>query len=117
MSTIENRSTQQELGPLVRLAQQCHADSQRWFPETSMSIPHHTLGMCGEAGEVANLVKKIERGDRDIMDARTRYDLIMEVTDVFIYVLNLAELLKFDLEKAYMAKRAENEKRFGDGNA
>lgn len=97
---------------LFALAKQCHEDSLRWFPHTH-NIPHHTLSMCGEAGEVANIVKKLDRGDLNIGDANTRYKLMMEVTDVFVYLLNISYLLGLDLEKAYMHVRAENEKRFG----
>lgn len=101
----------QEESRLSELARQCVTDSERWFPDSN-HVPHHTLSLCGEVGEVANIVKKIERGSLNIKDARVRYDLAMEITDAFIYLLNLAGLLGIDLEKAYMHKRAENEKRF-----
>lgn len=99
---------------LGQTAKQCVEDSERWFGDSTVvySIPHHTLAMAGEVGEFANIVKKIDRGSLNMGDARVRYDLAMELTDVFIYLMNLAGLLGVDLEKAYMHKRAENEKRF-----
>lgn len=100
---------------MFALAKQCNDDSLRWFPN-SHNVVHHTLSLCGEAGELANLVKKIDRGSLDIRDANTRYRLMMETTDVFVYLLNIAFLLGLDLQKAYDHVRAENEKRFGNGS-
>jgi len=97
---------------LVALAKQCQDDSERWFAENN-NIIHHSLGMAGEVGEFCNLVKKIDRGSLDIRTPQVRYDLAMELTDVFIYLLNLAGMMHIDLEKTYMIKRGENEKRFG----
>lgn len=99
---------------LSALAKQCIEDSERWFGDaaTVYSIPHHTLAMCGEVGEFANLVKKIERGSLDIKTPQVRYDLAMELTDVFVYMLNLAGLLRIDLGKTFQIVRNNNEKRF-----
>jgi NTP pyrophosphatase (non-canonical NTP hydrolase) len=101
-------------GLLVQMAKQCGEDSEKWFGDFpgKYSIPHHTLAMCGEVGEFANIVKKIERGSLDIRTPKVRYDLAMELTDVFVYLLNLANLLHVDLEQTYMIVRANNEKRF-----
>jgi NTP pyrophosphatase (non-canonical NTP hydrolase) len=90
-------------------------DSERWFPERSHSLVHHVLGLAGEAGEVANLVKKLDRGDFTLQEAAIRYDLAMELTDAYIYLLNIAALLGIDLSKSFDVKRAENEQRFGKG--
>jgi NTP pyrophosphatase (non-canonical NTP hydrolase) len=68
--------------------------------------------MAGEVGEFANLVKKIERGSLRMGDAKVRLALSMELTDVFVYLLNLAGLVGVDLEKSYNYVRGENEKRF-----
>lgn len=104
----------QEEGLLIKLAKQCNEDSDRWFGDAACvkSIPHHTLAMAGEVGEFANLVKKIERGSLSIGDAKVRYNLAMELTDIFVYLMNLAGLLHIDLEKTYQMVRANNDKRF-----
>lgn len=104
---------------LSETAKQCIADSERWFGDTDCvySIPHHTLAMAGEVGEFANLVKKVERGSLKIGDAPTRLKLAMELTDAFVYMLNLAGLLGIDLEKSYNYVRGENEKRFMEERA
>lgn len=109
---------------LVFLARQCVEDSMRWFPdvsprpgdsprETLGHIIHHTLAMFGEAGEFANIVKKIERGSLDFEDEEVQFDLRDELADVLIYLLNLAGLLGIDLTYAYNDKRERNEARFG----
>lgn len=99
---------------LEELAKQCLEDSVRWFGDTDTiySIPYYTLAMLGEGGEFANLVKKIERGSLNFGDAKVRYELSMELTDVLIYLLNIAALMRTDLFAAYLHKRAYNEKRF-----
>ncbi len=99
---------------LVELSNQCLDDSERWFGDShcSKSIPHHTLAMCGEAGEFANVVKKIERGSLKLGDASTRLMLAEELADTFTYMLNIAALLGIDLEATYHHVRAQNERRF-----
>jgi NTP pyrophosphatase (non-canonical NTP hydrolase) len=99
---------------LWQLAEQCAKDSERWFGDFDgyRSIPYHTLCMAGEVGEFANIVKKIERGSLDIRDPKVRYDLANELTDTFVYMLNIAGLLHIDLGKNYQYVRAANEKRF-----
>lgn len=104
----------QEPSLLGKMAMECGADSEKWFGDTTVkhSIPHHTLALAGEVGEFANLVKKIERGSLQMQDARTRHAMAMELTDIFVYTLNIAYLLGVDLEKSYQVKRNENDKRF-----
>jgi NTP pyrophosphatase (non-canonical NTP hydrolase) len=99
------------------LARECITDSRRWFPGSAPSLVHHCLGLAGEAGEFIDIVKKIDRGTLDPKNAAVKRNLAMELTDVFIYVLNIAAILGIDLEETYKMKRAENERRFGgNGN-
>lgn len=96
-------------------ARQCLQDSERWFPHTAHSVMHHTVSLIGEVGEFANIIKKADRGSIDLNDAAHRREAIMELTDIYIYLLNLAALLGVDLSKSYVQKRIQNEKRFGNG--
>lgn len=109
-------ATEKKVGEsdLFKLGKQCVEDSERWFGDQAIvySIPHHTLALAGEVGELANIVKKIDRGSLDIKDANVRYQLMMETTDVFVYLLNIAGLLSLDLEKSYLHVRSLNEQRF-----
>lgn len=104
-------------GLLRELAELCIDDSERWFGDTgtTRSAAYMALAMAGEVGEFCNVVKKVERGSLDIRDPRTRIMLASELTDVFVYMLNLAGLLGVDLEKSFAGVRAHNEQRFSEG--
>ena len=102
-----------EPSDIYNLGQQALADSRRWFPGTAESIAFTVLALAGEVGEVANIVKKIERGSYNWRDAKVRADLDMEVADVFTYLVLLAGQLGIDLRRIYDLKRNENEGRFG----
>lgn len=95
----------------------CSWDSERWFPNTTMDLTVHTLGLVGEAGEFADIVKKAMRGTLDPIkndpDNETRKLLIEELTDVLIYIGNIAFLLQIDLQASFEHKRWINEQRFG----
>jgi NTP pyrophosphatase (non-canonical NTP hydrolase) len=102
-------------GPLWKLSQQAHGDSKLWFPNQADDLVHHALALCGEAGEFANLVKKLQRGDLNLKDADTRFQVMMELTDVQTYVLSAAGLMGLDLDMSLEHVRAQNMKRFGTG--
>lgn len=110
MVAMNNQST----GFIGKLQRQCQDDSERWFGDTHAghNLVHHTLALCGEVGELANLVKKVDRGSLDISDAATRVHLAEECADIFTYLLNVADLLQIDLEQAYHIVRGKNDKRF-----
>jgi NTP pyrophosphatase (non-canonical NTP hydrolase) len=90
----------------------CTEDSKRWFPDTQ-SVEFMTLAMCGEAGEVANLVKKFARGS--ISEDRLREMVPEEIIDVLVYLCNIMGLPIFegiDWEAIWLNKRLYNESRF-----
>jgi NTP pyrophosphatase (non-canonical NTP hydrolase) len=58
--------------------------------------------VCGELGEAANLIKKIERGDFTLEERRA--DLGKELADVVIYLDLLAKRAGVDLGKATIQK-------------
>jgi NTP pyrophosphatase (non-canonical NTP hydrolase) len=105
-----------ERSELGELAIQCIEDSERWFGDLENdvvhSIPYNVLALCGEAGELANIIKKVERGSLKWGDATVRYEAVMEAVDVMIYLFNFFALCGADPKKAYDTKRAENELRF-----
>lgn len=76
------------------------------------------VGLLGEVGEFANLIKKARR-EADAFPNETKAHLDAaqehlkeELTDVLIYVFRLASLLNIDLENAYHDKLLFNEERY-----
>jgi NTP pyrophosphatase (non-canonical NTP hydrolase) len=68
------------------------------------------LALCGEAGELANYVKKEWRGDKlDLVAHRAKIE--SEVADVGNYIFMIAEVLGIDLLSAMRDKLYEVEKR------
>ena len=63
----------------------------------SVQILYPTLGLAGEAGEVADKVKKIIRDDKDTPEYRT--EIAKEIGDVLWYCAVLADDLGYDLQQ------------------
>lgn len=98
---------------LTDLAHQCFADSKAWFPEKATDLVHQSLGLAGEAGEVANWAKKIDRGTTSLDDEGVRKAMGEEVIDVLIYALSLCAILGINPDEMWKLKRAKNQQRFG----
>jgi NTP pyrophosphatase (non-canonical NTP hydrolase) len=95
---------------LQNLAKQAGEDGHRWFPEVQ-HLPHQVLSLAGEVGELANLVKKVDRGTDTFDDLR--HQMISELMDVFVYAFAAAALLGIkDLDQMYANTRNLNELRF-----
>lgn len=96
---------------LTVLAGEMRANSQRWFPQIhdgSVNLhDFYLLGMLGEAGEVANVVKKHIRGSDG------GEGIGAELADVLTYLLLLADELGVDIVAEYEAKVVVNERRWG----
>lgn len=70
-----------------------------------MQVPHAALGLTGEAGEVAELIKKAIRGDNDgVVD---REKLTKELGDVAYYLVTLARLHGIDADEILWANVAK----------
>lgn len=75
------------------------------------NLEYPTLGLAGEAGEVANIVKKIQRDNEGVITDETRLKLKDELGDVLWYIsacadelgLTLNEIAEFNIQK--LAKR------------
>ena len=90
-------------------------DNHNFFSDMAYDLEHHVLGLCGEAGEVADLVKKRQRRSPGFTESNPKFTeaLETEVVDVFIYIMSIAAILEMDMEKEYDRKRAYNRNRFG----
>lgn len=65
----------------------------------SNKLIYPTLGLAGEAGEIANKVKKILRDNSGELEEGVRQNLISELGDVLWYVAALATDLKTELSE------------------
>ena len=68
-----------------------------------------TLGVCGEAGEVAEIIKKGHRPGREI-DLPHLHE---EIGDVLWYLAALADIYGFSLEKIAEDNISKLKKRYG----
>jgi NTP pyrophosphatase (non-canonical NTP hydrolase) len=57
-----------------------------------------TLGLMGEAGEVAEKIKKVIRDKKSKLDLNTKLEIKKELGDVLWYLSQLATELDLDLE-------------------
>lgn len=63
--------------------------------ETSRNLPYMTLGLTGEAGEVANKVKKIIRDGKEL----DREDITAELGDCLWYIAGFATVAGISMEE------------------
>lgn len=69
------------------------------YPNKDNNFIYPTLGLNGEAGEVAEKIKKVLRDKNGIIDEQTKQELAKELGDVLWYLANLATELKLDLNE------------------
>jgi NTP pyrophosphatase (non-canonical NTP hydrolase) len=92
------------------------ADKTAFYPNKGDNIFYPTLGLAGEAGEVANKVKKIIRDYDNKITPEMKQDLIDELGDVLWFIaaistelnVTLDEIAFYNIEK--LNKRQEQKK-------
>lgn len=90
---------------------QSEASQTALYPRRLSNLEYPTLGLAGEAGEVANIVKKIQRDNEGVLTDETRAKLKDELGDVLWYIsacadelgLTLTEIAEYNVSK--LAKR------------
>ena len=90
---------------------QSAASNTALYPRRLENLEYPTLRLAGEAGEVANIVKKIQRDHGGVVNDDIRLKLKDELGDVLWYIsacadelgLTLAEIAAFNVNK--LAKR------------
>jgi len=90
---------------------QSEASQTALYPRRMSNLEYPTLGLTGEAGEVANIVKKIQRDNGGVITDETRLKLKDELGDVLWYIsacadelgLTLDQIAEYNVEK--LAKR------------
>jgi NTP pyrophosphatase (non-canonical NTP hydrolase) len=110
---------------LSRIAQiQIEADVKRGFSkelqtdaERIAQLSRDTVGLIGEVGEFANLLKKADLTSRiegydGVSIKAASAELREELADAMIYIIRLASVLGGDLEDDLLKKMMKNDERY-----
>ncbi|MFA5754741.1 MAG: nucleoside triphosphate pyrophosphohydrolase family protein [Candidatus Paceibacterota bacterium] len=69
------------------------------YPNKDSNFIYPTLGLVGEAGEVAEKIKKVIRDDDGVVSEEKRAEVTKELGDVLWYIANLSKELSISLEE------------------
>ncbi len=92
------------------------------YPNSGQNPIYPTLGLVGEAGEVADKVKKVLRDNNGIFDSEVKNSIKYELGDVLWYLAQLSTEFGFDLEEVAkvnlekLSSRAKRGKIKGSGD-
>ena len=92
------------------------------YPNLGNNAIYPTLGLAGEAGEVADKVKKVIRDKKGFFGAMEKQEIKLELGDVLWYIAQLSTELGFDLEEVAqsnlkkLSSRSERGKLSGSGD-
>jgi len=92
------------------------------YPNKDNNFVYPTLGLVGEAGEVAEKIKKVIRDSDGIVTPEKKEEIKKELGDVLWYIANLAIELDIELEDIAQGNieklfsRMERDKVHGDGD-
>ena len=84
------------------------------YPQAGANLLYPTLGLCGEAGEVAEKIKKMVRDDAGRLTDERRSALAKELGDVLWYVAQIATEAELELDaiaEANIKKLSSRERR------
>ena len=73
------------------------------YPGVGSNAIYPTLGLVGEAGEVADKVKKILRDKHGLFDYESKEAIKFELGDVLWYISQLSSELGYELEEVASA--------------
>ena len=83
------------------------------YPNRGTNLAYPALGLNGETGEVAEIIKKLYRDQAGVLDENTRYQLAKELGDVLWYVAALCAEADLDMQ----AVAENNVKKLADRQA
>jgi len=92
------------------------------YPNIGKNFSYPTIGLMGEAGEVANKIKKLIRDDNSKISKERRDEIAHEIGDMLWYIaqlstelgLKLSDVVEMNLEK--LASRQDRNKLHGSGD-
>ena len=93
------------------------------YPDVGNNFIYPTLGLAGEAGEVAEKIKKVLRDNNGVVDESRREEIAKELGDVLWYVAQVASELGLSLDKIAnqniekLYSRSERGKLSGSGDS
>jgi len=85
------------------------------YPNAGDNLIYPTLGLAGEAGEVADKVKKVLRDHNGVFDDSTKIAIMLELGDVLWYIAQLSSELGFDLDQVANENLKKLSSRFNRG--
>lgn len=85
--------------------------------QTMEGLQYALLALCGEAGEAANVLKKVIRDERSSLSQERKVELLLELGDVLWYIDAAAEELGADLNDVVLlnTRKIEDRKKYGRG--
>jgi NTP pyrophosphatase (non-canonical NTP hydrolase) len=92
------------------------------YPDDKFNIGYKALGLCGEAGEVSDKIKKVFRDCDGKFDENKAHEIAKELGDVLWYLSTLAYKLGYNLSEIAtmniykLRKRMEENKIHGNGD-
>ena len=86
------------------------------YPNLGSNFVYPTLGLVGEAGEVAEKVKKVIRDKNGLFDEESKNAIKKELGDVLWYLSNLCSEFNFCLTDVAQLNLDKLKKRAATGN-
>ena len=84
------------------------------YPKKGKNFIYPTLGLAGEAGEVAEKIKKVLRDNQGVIDQPRKEEIAKELGDVLWYLAQIATELGLSLDevvKTNLKKLSSRQKR------
>ena len=86
------------------------------YPKVGNNPIYPTLGLVGEAGEVADKVKKVLRDKEGVFDESTKESIKLELGDVLWYIAQLSTEFGFELDNVAKSNLSKLKGRAQRGN-
>ena len=85
------------------------------YPDLGSNNIYPTLGLVGEAGEVAEKVKKVIRDNNGIFDEQSKIGIKKELGDVLWYIANLCTEFEFNMDDVALQNLSKLKSRAAKG--